>query len=102
MAMADRDVAQDAIARGTSTVLPQREHLIAQQAKLEAANRALTLLGEVIATVMLEHGVPVMGVPAERLRAVRATRSCAVVQPTKDGSVVVRLIVLAPESRIVT
>jgi hypothetical protein len=81
-------------------IIPEAAHLQALDAQLQAINRNVISLGEIVAAVLDDNGKPAMQVPAATLEKVRLARVMPLVQRQPDGSVIVRIMPLgAPLSK---
>ncbi len=94
--MGDRNFLREArrILDEQAPIIPETAHLAALDAQLQAINRNVISLGEIVAAVLDDNQRPAMQVPAATLEKVRRARVMPLVQRQPDGSVVVRIMPL--------
>lgn len=77
-------------------LLPERAHLLALDAQLQAMNRNVILLGHLLLAVLYDSGQPAMSMPKALLETVKKLNLMPLIHAQPDGSIVVKAVPLGP------
>jgi len=90
----ERDYLQEAlkIVGGTTTLLPESAHLVALESQLQAMNKNIVVLGELLLAVLSDNNVKGMEIPQRVLEQVRRSQTMPLIHQQPNGAIVVKVV----------
>lgn len=90
----DRNYLDEAlqIVAGATSKLPEKAHLVALDRQLQAMNRNIITLGELLLCILDDNRVPAMEIPVAVLEKIRRSRTMPFIHHQPTGAIVVKVV----------